>query len=218
MTSTDPAGELFDIVDEDGTPTGVAKPRAAVHRDGDWHRAFHLWLVWRDSSGRARVLFQRRSATKDTWPGKLDVAVGGHLRAGEGLEHVVREVEEELGIQTALEQLLPVQTRRAISRTGTWYDRELQYVHVLPLPGGLPRLQPHPTELAAVCQVTVDDLTRLFEDEAPSVPALTAAIQRDGALAQWRDDTISHDDFVPAMDNYWLNGARAAAQLLSGAS
>ena len=36
--------------------------------------------------------------SKDTWPGALDVAVGGHLRAGETLAEAVREAEEEIGL------------------------------------------------------------------------------------------------------------------------
>ena len=53
--------EMLDIYDEEGRHIGV-KERGSVHRDGDWHRVFHCWVVQRDACGRDLVLFQRRGA------------------------------------------------------------------------------------------------------------------------------------------------------------
>ena len=36
-----------------GTQTGRVKPRADVHRDGDWHRAIHVWVAGVDERGDA---------------------------------------------------------------------------------------------------------------------------------------------------------------------
>jgi isopentenyldiphosphate isomerase len=55
------ATELLEVLDEAGEPTGARKARAEVHRDGDWHRAFHLWVMHPDG----HVLLQRRSRAKD---------------------------------------------------------------------------------------------------------------------------------------------------------
>ena len=96
LAAQDP-GELFDVVTADGQPTGRVKTRAEVHRDGDWHRAVHVWVTGIDEHGPF-LLFQRRSLLKDTQPGKLDATVGGHYRAGETLAETLREVEEEIGI------------------------------------------------------------------------------------------------------------------------
>ena len=41
---TDPH-ELLEVYDRDGRPTGVAKPRGAVHRDGDWHLPCFCWVA-----------------------------------------------------------------------------------------------------------------------------------------------------------------------------
>ena len=86
--------ERFDIYTRDGVHRGV-KDRADVHRDGDWHRSVHIWIVRR--SERA-LLIQQRAADKDTWPGYWDASVGGHLSAGERYEDAYREIEEELGV------------------------------------------------------------------------------------------------------------------------
>ena len=47
-TDVEPAqdpDEPFDVITADGKPTGRVKSRAEVHRDGDWHRAIHVWLA-----------------------------------------------------------------------------------------------------------------------------------------------------------------------------
>jgi len=131
--------ELFDLYDAEGRPLGRTKPRADVHRDGDWHRSAHVWIFTgdgqsepreprgprepRDGSrygqgdgpGGGRLLFQRRALDKDTWAGRLDASVGGHYRAGEGTESVPREIREELGLIIAPEELIPLGVRRVES-------------------------------------------------------------------------------------------------------
>ena len=91
--------ELLDVVDEHGRRLGV-KRRGDVHRDGDWHLAFHLWVVRPDG-----VLLQRRAATKASWPGRLDATAAGHLLAGEAVRDGLREAEEELGVAYAFDDL-----------------------------------------------------------------------------------------------------------------
>ncbi len=118
--------ELLDVLDDDGNATGERKARRAIHRDGDWHRSFHLWVV-KDGHN---VLLQRRSRHKDLEPGKCDVTVGGHFAAGEGLEGVLRESEEEIGLMLAPEALHYLGTRRAERRYPDAIDREFQEVYV----------------------------------------------------------------------------------------
>src|SRR5260370_30279002 len=55
--------ELLEVFDARGQPTGRAKTRAAVHVDGDWHQAFHCWILRRN---RDEIVLQRRSLGKDT--------------------------------------------------------------------------------------------------------------------------------------------------------
>ncbi len=86
--------EILEVLDDAGLPTGALKARAAIHRDGDWHRAFHLWVMHPDG----HVLLQRRSAHKDLAGGKVDVSVAGHVRPGETLLDILREAEEEIGL------------------------------------------------------------------------------------------------------------------------
>jgi isopentenyldiphosphate isomerase len=115
--------ELLDVLDEAGVRSGV-KARADVHRDGDWHVAFHLWVV-----GAGGVLLQRRASGKASWPGRLDATAAGHLVAGERVADGLREAEEELGVAWAFGDLVPLGVHRVedSERPGV-VNRELQHV------------------------------------------------------------------------------------------
>ena len=72
----------------------IRKNRKNVHKDGDWHRAVHIWLT--DNEGN--FLMQKRSSHKDTYPSCWDVSCAGHFEAGDNSESTFRkELEEELG-------------------------------------------------------------------------------------------------------------------------
>ncbi|HEX6389799.1 MAG TPA: NUDIX domain-containing protein [Solirubrobacteraceae bacterium] len=113
--------ELLDIYDADGNHLGV-KPRDAVHRDGDWHRAFHLWVRCGDG-----VLFQRRGYDRPSYPGMLDATAAGHLLAGETIADGMREVQEELGVTWPMEALEDLGVHRVEDGT----NREFQHVYAV---------------------------------------------------------------------------------------
>jgi isopentenyldiphosphate isomerase len=118
--------ELLDIFDERGWHIGI-KRRADVHRDGDWHLAFHLWVVRGDG-----VLLQRRATTKASWPGYLDASAAGHLLAGEAVRDGLREAEEELGVAYAFDDLRPLGVHRVSDeRQEGRHNRELQHVFAI---------------------------------------------------------------------------------------
>lgn len=115
--------ELLDVFDERGWHVGT-KRRADVHRDGDWHLAFHLWVTSPDG-----VLLQRRARDKASWPGYLDASAAGHLIAGEAVRDGLREVDEELGAAYAFDDLESLGVHRVdeAERSGL-VNRELQHV------------------------------------------------------------------------------------------
>ena len=216
--SASPPDELFDVLNADGSPTGEVKRRADVHRDGDWHRAFHLWIVARSDSGANEVLFQRRSARKDTWPGRLDIAVGGHYRAGETIEDVVREIDEEMGIQPRLEQLVYVGQRRSESLKSAWQDRELQDVYILAFHGELPQFAPNFDEIESLLRIDARELVHLVNRSVETVVALSASVIADRQLGDWHSVAIGLDDFVPDRDGYLVRGTLAGQRVLAGES
>ena len=162
--TTDPQHEFFDILDADGAPTGEQKPRWQVHRDGDWHAALHIWVYGVGEDGTPFVLFQRRSLSKDTWPGYLDVAVGGHLRAGESLEETAREAEEELGLTVTLGDLTPIGRHFSASERECIIDRELHHVYALRRDDPLGAYVMHPDEISAIVAIPIAFLYNIFLD------------------------------------------------------
>ena len=56
-----------------------------------------------------QVYIQRRSRSKDRHPGKLDSSAAGHVDPGETYEETaIRELQEELGIQAEVKEILRV--------------------------------------------------------------------------------------------------------------
>ncbi len=89
------AEEIFDVVNERDEVIG-RRARAEVHRLGLRHRAVHVLVFNR----RGQLFLQKRSMTKDTWPGAWDSSASGHLDAGETYDAcAARELREELGVQ-----------------------------------------------------------------------------------------------------------------------
>ena len=101
------AKEYFDILDENGNKTGKTKLRSEVHRDGDWHKAVHIWII----NENGDILLQRRCATKDSNPNMLDISCAGHLTAGdESLTGAIRELKEELNLDVNKKDLQFIKT------------------------------------------------------------------------------------------------------------
>lgn len=97
--------EIFDIVDENGIPTGKTVSRSEAHENGIRHRTAHVWIA-RKVAGNWQVLLQKRAMTKDSFPGRFDTSSAGHIQAGdEPLESAIRELEEELGISAKEDEL-----------------------------------------------------------------------------------------------------------------
>ena len=169
--------ELIDLLTPDGLPTGLTKPKADVHRDGDWHRAAHLWIV----DGHGRVLLQRRAEVKESWPGLWDVSVAGHVNAGEGArEAAVREAFEELGLRVAADELTQLGTLRyqAVLNGGTYIENELHEVFFVRREVELASLRLDPAEVAEVAFVLPGELERYELVPHPESYALLRAMLR----------------------------------------
>jgi 16S rRNA (adenine1518-N6/adenine1519-N6)-dimethyltransferase len=86
--------EIFDVVNDRDEVVGQ-NTRRIVHRDGHRHRAVHVLVFGSDG----RIFLQKRSMTKDTFPGAWDSSASGHVDTGEDYDAcAVRELREELGL------------------------------------------------------------------------------------------------------------------------
>src|SRR5215510_3946872 len=90
-----PADEIVVIVDEDNNVVGAA-PRREMRAQRLPHRSTYI-LVF---NAQGELYVQKRTMTKDVFPGYFDPATGGVVLAGESyVESAVRELEEEMGIR-----------------------------------------------------------------------------------------------------------------------
>jgi isopentenyldiphosphate isomerase len=189
------AEELFDICDENGRPLGHAKRRSLVHRDGDWHRSFHCWLVDTDRVGEPWILLQRRALDKATWPGRWDVSVAGHYAAGEGIEGGLREIQEEIGLDVDADRLILAGRRREqVFFASGLIEREVQDVYFLPGRIDLGALRPN-TEVIALGRVPARTLGRLAEGSLLHT-TIRGGIVDDGRVEPLNIE-VATDDLVP---------------------
>lgn len=121
--------EYFDILDENGNKTGKKKLRSEVHKDGDWHKAVHIWII----NDNGDILLQRRCATKDSNPNMLDISCAGHLTAGDNsLSGAIRELKEELDLDIKQEDLQFIKTlKRSSKYTETFINNEFDDLYIL---------------------------------------------------------------------------------------
>jgi isopentenyldiphosphate isomerase len=202
--------ELLDVLDERGRPTGGVAWKSEAHRRGLWHRCFHCWIAGEDA-GDSYLLVQRRDATKDTWPGCLDVTAAGHLQSGEEpLRGGLREIEEELGLKVEPERLIPLGTRRIEQKLPDGCDREFHEVFFLFDPTPPEDLLLQKGEVEAVLRIKLGDAERL--GAIGSVPSVEYA---EGKVSATR---ARLSDFVPNTDDYLRLVAGAARRLLAGES
>jgi isopentenyldiphosphate isomerase len=199
--------ELLDIYDESLAPLGV-KPRPDVHRDGDWHRVFHCWVVSRDRDGAGWVVMQRRGADKDTFPNLIDVSVGGHYAAGETIRDGVREIREELGLEVSYGDLIPVGRRVSAARYLGLIDREVADVFMYETGVDLDDLRPDPSEVAGLAAFRIRDGLALFAGESDR---LTARLAGSSTPLE-----LTRADFLPRIDGYVYRALVVLRQYLDG--
>lgn len=174
-----------------------------MHRDGEWHAALHIW-VGSLVAGVPHVLLQRRSQTKDTWPGRIDVAVGGHIRAGEDAAAAMREAREEIGLELALDDVTPLGRRVAQAAPG---DNEVQDVYAVRADLPLQAFTPHPLEVDALLQLPIEDAVALLGGAIAAAQGVE--LERGARLAQ--TVILTPDAFVPDASSYYgvaLEGLR----------
>ncbi|MFH1193256.1 MAG: NUDIX domain-containing protein [Candidatus Jorgensenbacteria bacterium] len=155
--------EHIDVLDECGVPTGAAKPRDEIHRDGDWHRAVHVWVV----NGRGEVLIQKRSAAIDLFQNLWDISLAGHVRTGErSADAVRRELKEELGITTEERELQFVATLPSQLKDGALCDNQFSDVYLLRRDVDLEELKKQKEEVAEIALMPLQELKTLAHASA----------------------------------------------------
>ncbi|KAK6129885.1 hypothetical protein DH2020_036356 [Rehmannia glutinosa] len=161
--------EYFDVLTKTGEKTGISKPRGAVHRDGDYHRAVHVWIF---AESTQELVLQRRAECKDSWAGLWDISSAGHISAGDSsLVTARRELHEELGIKLPKDafELLFVFLQECVINDGRFINNEYNDVYLVttidPIPLEAFTLQE--SEVSAVKYVYLEEYRSLLAKEDP---------------------------------------------------
>ena len=93
--------EYFWVVDEADRVTGK-ETRENCHRNRLIHRSVYVFLI----NSKDELFVQKRSMSKDLYPGYYTGSATGHVDYGETYDQAAqRELQEELGINVPLEKV-----------------------------------------------------------------------------------------------------------------
>ena len=146
--------ERWDLLDENGRPTGERMVRGEPIRPGRYHRVVHVWVM--DSTGR--LLIQKRAPFLRLMPGEWTVTSGSAVAGEDSRQAAARELGEELGIHVRPEELEFLFTlRRRSSFSDLWLLRRDVEKNAL-------RLQAE--EVADACWVTRGQLQNMLGKRA----------------------------------------------------
>jgi isopentenyldiphosphate isomerase len=207
-----PVAELLDIYDDNLTWLGT-KPRDAVHSDGDWHKAFHCWIIG-ERAGKSFVLFQLRGPDKRIFPNKLDITAAGHLIHGETIDDGLRELQEELGVQVEFTRLIPLGTRTEVVQLDGVVNREFDETFFLRDDRLMSEYRLQADEVSGLVEISVSDGLRLFGGETEVIEAPAVRVTPEGQQEMvWR---VRAEDVIPRLDRYYLKVFIMAERYFAG--
>lgn len=152
------ADDIFDIVDMSDGVVGNA-PRSVVHAKGLLHRASHV-LMFKEAGASREILLQKRSMSKDLYPGIYTTSCSGHVDSGEDYDTAaVREMREETGLSVDISRLEKIGKISPCAETGN----EFTFVYEMECDGS-EKFEIPPDEVASLDWVKVSDFGRMIAE------------------------------------------------------
>lgn len=168
-------GELWDVTDAAGAPTGRTHRRGDPgFPDGMFHIVSAVCVV--DADGL--VLITRRAATKD-WPLSWEFPAGSALAGETSLDAAVRELREETGLEVAAESLELIGRVTEESALLDFYVTRVRQ---------LPDLALDPDEVCDAASVTLAEVHRRCDDGRMAGPW----VERLGVLSDALARAVAH--------------------------
>jgi isopentenyldiphosphate isomerase len=148
--------EQYDILNEQGEPTGEVLPKSEVHDRELWHASSCIWIY----NDAGEVLLQKRGPDKKTFPNTWDVSVAGHIAAGETPEAAaVREVKEEIGVDINPDELeLVLHTSDIVPFFPNKHHPEYCWVYILHKNLDLKHLLMQESEVTDLKLIAIDEV------------------------------------------------------------
>ena len=158
--------EYFDVLDSNGNKTGEKKDRKLVHRDGDWHKAVHVWIM----NSKGEFLMQKRSPNKDSHPNEWDISSAGHVVTGDdSMTTVLKEIEEELGLSASPREieLLFSCKKQSVLNNGTFINNEFNDVYLLKKDLDISTIKLQAEEVSDVRWFTAKEMESILKNKTP---------------------------------------------------
>ena len=206
--------DLVDIYDEAMNHIGV-ESKGSVHQTGSWHKSIHCWITKKDSTGDY-LLFQKRSADKKLLPDYYDVTVAGHLEKNEIVQDAIREVTEELGLETEFDNWRYLGIKFDVNKNSQTVNKEFCETFIIRNDQPLQNYHINREEVDSLIQIKIEDGLRLFAGETPIISA--AGVVWDKNLLEWINThvNVSVDMFIPRIDFYYSKMLINARLFLNG--
>lgn len=143
-------------VDEQDQEIGQIQ-RSVANRDPNvTHRAIGVFVY--DTNGR--LLIQKRSALKDTFPECWDISLSGHVLYGDSYtEAAIKDIKEELGLDVSPTQLLEL--GKVLIKLP--WENEWRTIYRYNLPEGLEIKFPE-EETSEIIFVTLNEVKEMLND------------------------------------------------------
>ncbi len=167
--------ERLKIFDEHRTEIGAAT-RGDIHKIGYWHETFHCWLLSKQDD-RTYIYFQLRSDSKKDFPNLLDITAAGHLLSHETIHDGIREVEEELGINVAINDLISLGIIKNSIKQVDFIDKEFCHTFLYVANHAMDEFKLQVEEVAGILKTEFDHFGDLWSgkrNEFVPFPQLTS--------------------------------------------
>lgn len=157
-------------------------------------------------------MLQVRTAATETYPGRLDLSVTGHLQAGEQpIDGMLREIAEEIGIRVDPDQLVPLGRRLLADDHGAIRNREIMHVYLLVDDRSLAAYPLDPEHAGGLVEIATADLLGVLAD--PAIRVECPATWGDGRRGT---RNVGYGDLVPPLDGYWTVMTVMAERFVAG--
>lgn len=145
--------EKFDIYDINRVKTGETIERGTKCQEGQFRMVVHICIL----NSKNEMLIQQRLESKDTWPNKWDISVGGCSIAGEDSRaSITRELKEELGLDYDFSNIRPKFTINFDTGFDDWY--------VIRMDVDLDSIKLQKEEVKAARFATKEEIYRLIDE------------------------------------------------------
>ncbi|MEH7237950.1 NUDIX hydrolase [Bacillus sp. JJ1562] len=186
--------EKIKIFDDNKNLIGIAS-RSDVHRIGYWHEVFYCWFI-SNEQGIDYIYLQLRSNNKKDYPNLLDITAAGHLLAAETVEDGVREINEEIGIDVAFEELIKLGVLDYSVVQEDFVDKEQANVFLYKSENILDDFTLQVEEVSGIVKAKFIDFSQLWFGEKDEIEISGFEINDDGKK-QIIKENVSRDKFVP---------------------